>query len=320
MQIAGSSTFFSDPSVVAKLLNQGLVVEQTSLGSRQVCEEPSLVRRFDVANSGSQDAAVCVLQKLAKEGVDARKFQPFSSPMVIMTYKPIVALLKKIHVVTQFNGITIFNVRAYLKVVSSGKRWTDIPGNTAFPNRGRILVSTTNPKLSNSGGMFAAIAYAAQNNGDPVRNLRPRDPRLAVIRRCFAELGNLNSHTPDLLQQFLIEGMDGDPMALVYESDYIFTRLSGQAGPGSALTAMYPDPDVISDNTLVSWTPAGNRLTSLLTSPAMGPSRNGTAIALAATPLGSLVIWPPRALPCRASTVTTACSSRNCPHRSASTI
>jgi hypothetical protein len=269
VQMAGSSTFFSDPVAQAELLRQGFVVQETSLGSRQVCGEPSLVQRYDVANSGSQDAAACVVEKLTAADLDPHKTNPFSSPMVIITYTPIVQLLEKIHVVTEVHGIAIFNVRAYLDVVRSGKRWTSIQGNTTYPNQSLILLSTTDPRFSNSGGMFAAIAYAAQNSDDPVTDLKPDDPYLKVIKQCFAELGSLNTHTPDLLQQFLTEGMDAYPMAMVYESDYIYTKLSGQAGPGSQIRVMYPDPDVISDNTLVSWTPRGNMLTSLLTSPTM---------------------------------------------------
>jgi hypothetical protein len=275
VQMAGSSTFFSDPTVEPELRRLGLVVQETSLGSRQVCGEPALAQRYDVANSGSQDAAACVLQELTAAGRNAHKSNPFSSPMVIITYTDIVSVLKAAGIATtvkcgcSINGITIFDIRKYLKAVSAGTRWTGIKGNGTYRNRSRILLATTNPLFSNSGGMFTAIAYAALNNDDPFTGLRPNDSSLAVIRQCFAELGNLDTHTPDLLRQFLTEGEDAIPMAMVYESDYVFTKLSGQAGLNPKLTVMYPNPDVISDNTLVSWTPRGNKLTSLLTSPAM---------------------------------------------------
>ena len=102
--------------------------------------------------------------------------------MVIVTYKPIVALLEQLHVASEVNGITIFNVAQYLKVFASGKRWTDIKGNTAYPSDSRILLWTTNPKESNLGGMLADIAYAAQNGGNsPTTSISPDDPHLPVI-------------------------------------------------------------------------------------------------------------------------------------------
>jgi hypothetical protein len=268
VQMAGSSAFFSDPVVQAELLRQGFVVQETSLGSRQVCGEPLLAQRYDVAIFGTQDSAACVLKELTSvDHLDPHKTTPFSSPMVIITYSPIVQLLEQIHVVTMDNGIAIFNVLKYLAVVHSGVRWAGIKGNYTYLSQRPILVATTDPRFSNSGGMFAAIAYAAQNGDDPVTDLNPG--YLSVIKQSFAELGSMDTHTPDLVQQFLTEGMDALPMAMVYEDDYVFAKLSGEVGPGSQIMVMYPDPDVISDDTLVSWTPGGNKMTSLLTSPAM---------------------------------------------------
>lgn len=37
----------------------------------------------------------------------------------------------------------------------------------------------------------------------------------------------------------------------------------------SRITVMYPNPNVVADKTLYSWTPAGDKLTTLLTSPPM---------------------------------------------------
>jgi hypothetical protein len=204
-----------------------------------------------------------VIQKVTEAGLSPQVTIPFWSPMVIITYTPIVKLLEQIHVVTKVRGIAIFNVLAYLDVVRSGELWANIPGNTTYPSQSPILVSTSNPQDSNSGGTLAAIAYAAQHSDKPVGALKPDDPYLKVIRQCFTEQGNMDTHTPYLISQFLTSGMDDTPMAMIYESDYIFTKLSGEAGP--QVTVMYPDPDVISDNTLVSWSPSGEKLTNLLT-------------------------------------------------------
>jgi hypothetical protein len=271
VQMAGGSTFFEDSGVRAELRRRGIALaSDTSLGSRQICAEPSLAARFDVADSGSQDAAACVTQKLRDAGRNPVESNPFSTPMVILTYNPIVKLLKTLHLVTQAGRITIFNVRAYLRVVDAGTQWVGIRGNRTYPNDSRILLWTADPRFANSGGMFAAIAYSAQNaNGDPVTDVQPGDHRLAVIRKSFTELGSLDIDSTDLLRKFLTEGMDAYPMIMVYESYYIQALLDGLASPQSGITVMYPDPDVISDSTLVSWTPHGNQMTALLATPAL---------------------------------------------------
>jgi hypothetical protein len=271
VKMAGSSTFFDEASVLSKLSQLGVTLQQTSLGSRQECKVPGLIAKFDVAGSGSDDAASCVERLVTAAGRVPHKVSPYSSPMVIMTHAPIVAALEKIPgLVTQANGLTIFNVEAYLKVFTSGEEWVNIPGNSSYPSLSRILLWTTDPRNSNSGGMLAAIAYAAQNaNDDPVTTLLPGDPRVRVIKSLFTELGNLPTHTPDLLRELLTGGMDGIPMALIYESDYLGAVLAHDIPASSDITVMYPNPDVITQDTLVSWTPEGERLTNLLTASAM---------------------------------------------------
>jgi hypothetical protein len=270
--MAGSSTFLDNPSVIAALSQRGVTVQDTSFGSLQECKLPGLIAKFDVADSGSDDAAACAVQLAAKAGKVWQKVSPCSTPMVIITHTPIVHLLEKIPgLVTQAGHLTIFNVGKYLSVFRSGKEWAEIPGNNSYPSRNRILLWTTDPQFSNSGGMLAAIAYAAQNpNDDPVTTLLPGDSRVPVIRSLFTELGNLPTHTPDLLREFLTGGMDGIPMAMVYEVDYLNTVLTHEIPANSDIAVMYPNPDILTQETLVSWTLAGKKLTALLTSPTMG--------------------------------------------------
>jgi hypothetical protein len=92
-----------------------------------------------------------------------------------------------------------------------------------------------------------------------------------VIRTFYTELGSLETHTPDLLRDFLTMGIAGRPMAMVYESDYLSAKLTNEIPGNSDITVMYPNPDVISEHTLVSWTPKGDRLlNALLTNPTIG--------------------------------------------------
>jgi hypothetical protein len=100
--------------------------------------------------------------------------------------------------------------------------------------------------------------------------LQPDDPRLAVIKTTITEMsGNQATHTPDLARDFIGEGLDTLPMAAVYESDYLSARISGKITPASGITAMYPNPDILSRCTLVAWDPRGTTLLNLLTSSAM---------------------------------------------------
>jgi hypothetical protein len=268
VQLAGSSTFYSDSNVAGELRRLGVVVQTTSLGSRQICTEPNVIATYDVSNSGSAASATCVVKLVQRAGKTPDEASPYDGLMVIMTYKPIVALLEQLHIASEVNGITVFDMAKYLKVFASGERWTGIPGNTTYRNKSRILLWATNPKESNSGGMLADIAYAAQIGGDTPTSIGPHDPHVPVIRSLFTGLGSIENHTPVLLNQFLTGGMGVYPMAMVYENDYLSSELNHEAQDPN-LTVMYPTPDVLADNTLVAWTPTGRKLIDKLQSPAM---------------------------------------------------
>lgn len=264
VRMAGSSEFFDEPAVIDELRRNGIRMQQAPLGSRQVADQIALAKDYDLANAGSPDAATHIEQRLTADGVAAQDSSPFSSPMVIVTYQRIVNLLKALNVVKTVGNILVFDINKYLALVAADQRWTDIPGNKTYTSGNRILVWTTDPKYSNSGGMFAAIASSAQLNGDPVTTVRPTDPYLPLVQKCFVEQGSMATHTPILLEQFLTDGMDRYPMGMFYEKDYISTRFQDPGTVGQDAVLMYPNLDVTSDNTFIWWTDAGRRLNSLL--------------------------------------------------------
>jgi hypothetical protein len=116
----------------------------------------------------------------------------------------------------------------------------------------------TNPENSNSGDMFAACEYMALNGG--VIDEPFDDARRGVIQRAF-RAGS--THTPQLMHDFLSDS--GIQMAVVYESDYLYAAIAPPGNyyafpPASEVVAMYPNPDIISRNYLVSWDSAGDQL------------------------------------------------------------
>lgn len=269
----GEDPLFNDPRVTAELRGQGLAVQQNSPDPEVTCGNPGVIAEFDISDS-SKESASCYSNLAQKERKIANEYDPFGGLMVIMTYKPVVALLKQLHVVSEINGITVFDVKQYLKVFSSGERWSEIPGNTAYPSQSRILLSSTDPKQSNLGAILADIAYAAQNGGDTPTSIGPRDSRVPAVRNLFSDLGELQNNSVPLVNQFLSGGMGENPMAMVYEDQYLDAVLTHEA-TDPTLTAMYPTPEVSTDDTLVAWTPAGKKLIAALQSPQIAAIEEG---------------------------------------------
>jgi hypothetical protein len=251
--------FFADPRVQKVFRDNGLDVKVDPAGSRQIATTVRL-DQYDFAFPSSSPAA----DKLLAAHPAARTYAPFSSPMVVATFAPIVDLLTKAGVVVA--GSPTFDVRAYLKLAAAGTRWDQLPGNTAFPARKNVLLSTTSPCQSNSADMYLGIASYVANADTIVGDAGATGKVLPAMRPLFTDQGYLPPSTETLFEDYLSTGMGRVPMGLVYEAQYLAEGLS----PDSVLPAdarlLYPSPTIYAKHTLVPLRPAGDRVGELLTS------------------------------------------------------
>lgn len=138
---------------------KGLKVDVDPAGSRQIATSINL-GKYDFAFASSSSAA----DRIQQQRQISARYAPFSSPMVMATFQPIADLLAK-EGVAKHGAVWTFDVSRYLGLVARHVRWDQLKGNTAYPVRKNILVSTTDPRSSNSAAMYLAItSYVA--NGD----------------------------------------------------------------------------------------------------------------------------------------------------------
>ena len=266
VRVASSLPYLEDPEVRRILRDEGLKVNQTGFGTRQAAQYVDL-STYDLVVSGSAVQARLVEKQLTP---DVAKRRWFSSPMVVVTRPPIVKLLERVGIAEPAaGGGWQFSVAAYLREVESGRRWKEIVGDDGAPLRGqdgdaaypspiRMLVSTTDPDLSNSAAMFVAILSFHINDQnvvteESVKGVLPR------LKKCFVAQGNMAPRTADLMESFLDGGL---PMALVYENDYLAARRKSVSA--KSIIAMYPTSNVMSENTFTIRSEAGKRLSDLL--------------------------------------------------------
>jgi hypothetical protein len=266
VRVASSLPFLEDQRVQDALRGNGLQVVQTPFGTRQAAAYVDL-SKYDLIVSGSYVQARLVEKQLSPD-VPRRRW--FSSPMVVVTRPQIAGLMQHIGVARPAAGGTWqFSVAQYLEKVRANLRWKDIVGGDGTPVRGadgtaaypspiRMLVSTTDPELSNSAAMFVAIVSYLLN-GENVVTEESVAKVLPELRKCFAAQGNMPSRTSDLMDSFLDGGL---PMALVYENDFLAARR--QVTPAGSLIAMYPTTNLMSENTFTIRSDPGKRLSDLL--------------------------------------------------------
>lgn len=247
--------FFDDRRVQAVFAKHGLRVEVDTAGSRQIATAVDL-KKYGFAFPSSAPAA----EKIKNDQRASRTFAPFSSPMAIATFTPIVDVLTKAGVVRG----QILDIRKYLDLVAKGTRWDKLPGNTAYPARKRVLLTTTDLRTSNSAAMYLSIAgYVA--NGDDVVSTNEQVTKVAAdVAPLFLDQGYSETSTEAPFEDYLSLGMGKTPMVVIYEAQYASRLFAGDGAIRPDMRLLYPSPTVLSKHTLVPFSAQGTEVGRLL--------------------------------------------------------
>ncbi|WP_245668283.1 three-helix bundle dimerization domain-containing protein [Nocardia xishanensis] len=247
--------FFEDPRVVAALAEHGLKAEVEPAGSRQIAS-------IDLTNhSFAFPSSAPAAERIQRARNIATKYTPFASPMAIATFRPIADLLTTAGVVRP-GPVPTFDVARYLDLVSRNTEWAHLPGNTAYSVRKNILVSTTDPRTSNSAAMYLAIAGFVANDNAIVQGAEAEQRVLPIVSRLFTGQGYAENSSAGPFQEYLTAGMGPTPLVMIYEAQFVEAAAQGQLKPDMVLT--YPSPTVLSTHTLVPLDASGDRLGRLL--------------------------------------------------------
>jgi hypothetical protein len=252
------SAFFADRRVQDVFRANGLDVRVDPAGSRQIATTVDL-GAYDFAFPSSGPAA----DKLLARHPAARTYAPFSSPMAVATFAPVKDVLSRAGIVA--SGGTTFDMHKFLELTSAGTRWDQLPGNTAFPARKNVLLSTTEPCQSNSAAMYLGIASYAANGDAVVPDAAGASKVIPAMAALFRDQGYRPPSTEVLFEDYQSAGMGRVPMALVYEQQFLGEALSADSTLPAGTVLLYPTPTVFSRHTLVPLEPAGDRVGELLT-------------------------------------------------------
>ncbi|WP_028920902.1 hypothetical protein [Pseudonocardia acaciae] len=253
--------FFNDPRVRDAFAAHGLRVEVDPAGSREIATRVDL-NRYDFAFPSSSPAA----DKIQRDRKIVRGYAPFSSPIAVATFAPIVELLTRAGVVRQGPGYPVLDMGAYLALAERGVRWDQLPGNTAYPARKNVLLTTTDPNSSSSAAMYLAIASYVANGQNVVTDPSAEARVRPTLTRLLADQGYTQSSSEGPFEDYLAVGIGKTPMVLVYEAQFAdrVIRADGSISPDRVL--LYPAPTVSSKHTLVPLRVPGNQVGELLTS------------------------------------------------------
>jgi uncharacterized protein YaaN involved in tellurite resistance len=245
--------FFGDPAVAAAFARHGLRLEVDVAGSRQIAR--SDLSHYDFAFPAGAPAAV----KIQHDHKVTAVYQPFHTPMAVATFKPIAELLRRAGVMRPLaGGYWRFDVTAYLELVARGARWVDLPGNTAYPARKSVLISSTDVRTSNSGAMYLSLASYVLNGDNVVSSAGQGDRLVGRVAPLFLRQGLVESSTEEPFDDYLAIGIGKTPLVMCYESQFLSHAAAHDGSITGDMVLAYPEPTVFSKHTLVPLDPAGD--------------------------------------------------------------
>jgi hypothetical protein len=258
--------FFNDEQVRRVFAENGLRVEVDTAGSRQIGSMD--LSRYAFAFPSSSPAAL----RIQRDRKITSVYTPFQSPMAVATFTPIVDLLGAAGVVRKGPGdYQVLDVAKYLELTSAGTRWDQLPGNTQFPARKNILVSTTDPRESNSAAMYLSLTSFVANGNAVVSSPEAEAAVVPRVSKLFLDQGYTQNSTEGPFEDYLAAGMGKAPLALVYESQYLDRVIRGDGSIRPGMRLLYPAPTVFSKHTLVPLSRDGDKVGQLLaTNPKLG--------------------------------------------------
>ena len=163
--------FLADAELAKVLDAEGIAITVQKAGSREIATRPDL-KSFDVAYPAGAHAAVKISQTTGSK----RIFSTFYTPMAVASWKTLVPVLENAGLVSRKDGACfIVDMGKLIDIMQKGTRWKDLPGNTAYPAGKSVLVTSTDVRKSNSGGMYLALAAYLANGNSVVDNEEDAD-------------------------------------------------------------------------------------------------------------------------------------------------
>lgn len=247
--------FFDDPEVIDELAKNGYVVNYKTEGSRKIASVNA--EGIDILSPSSASAGRKVIENYPNVG----HYTPFSSPMVISTFTPILQSLESEGVSYQENGVWYIKMDKMIELSKSGKRWSDI--SDIYPSPRVPYISTTDIASSNSAAMYLSILAWVVNNNQVPATESDIDHVVEEISPLFVGQGFTESSSASTFNDYLSLGMGSKPMVLSYESQYLEAEMN-QELPKDANIA-YPSPTVFSSHVFVALSENGDAVSRLIT-------------------------------------------------------
>lgn len=257
--------FFNGRDVKAALASRGLYVDASPAGSREIVEEIDR-RDQDFGFPSGDPAANELMRKLIKQGVSPEPFTPFSSPIIIASWRPVAEVLVE-------NGIArkagsdyyMLDLTKLLALIEQHKRWDQLHGGQQLKMTTEILIRSSDVRSSNSAEMYLALASYIDNRHETLSNEAQTHAVLKRVSELFTRQGSQQRSSGwAFAKDYLQDGPTKTPLLVAYEAQMVFYWMHH---PHGDTVIMYPQPEVSSHNVLVPYDEKGLKVANALEAP-----------------------------------------------------
>ena len=251
-----------DERLAQALERRGITLQVQKAGSREIAGLPD-IGTYDVAFPAGQAAA----EKIRRATGAKASATAFATPMVVASWKPIAEVLAASGIVRLEGGVYwIVDMGKLLDLMAAGKRWRDLPANSAFAVGKSVLVSTTSVSTSNSAAQFLALASYLFNGSEVVATAEQADRIALKIHPLFSKQGYQESSSSGPFEDYLSIGLGKTPLVWIYEAQFLEQAL--QRSLKADMVLLYPRPTIFTKHVMVSLSDKGVRFLEAMADPA----------------------------------------------------
>jgi hypothetical protein len=253
--------YLTDPRVVSEIRKNGIDLKVETSGSRDMANRADL-KTYDFAFPAGAPAGQRLKQLTGAKDI----YTPFFTPMTVASWKAIAQILMANGIVRkQGSQYYIVDMPRLLAAETAGKRWRDFKNAGAYDVAKSVLISTTDPRKSNSGIMYAALASYVLN-GNQVVDDRAKIAKIQPeVNGLFLRQGYQEASSAGPFEDYVQIGMGKAPLVMIYESQFIEYGLAQGSSRNAEMVLLYPKPTIFTKHTFVPITDRGDKLGRLLT-------------------------------------------------------
>lgn len=251
--------FFHDERVLKALRGHGLDVSVQKAGSREIATSYDITEYDFVFPAG-----VPAAEKIQRENGIGESYNPFFTPMVLATWRPIAELIAQQGIAENKGGYYALDMEGLIELMSAETRWKDLPGNDVFPVNKSLLVTSTDVRRSNSAAMYLALASYVANDDDIVQSLDDAEPLMPLLSGLYLRQGLRPDSSQEPFEDYLVKGMGHSPIVMIYEAQFIAQAAQEPESILDDMVLMYPEPTIFTKHILIPTTESGAKLGQLL--------------------------------------------------------